>query len=47
MLDEECLVPKGNEEAYVGKMLRMFDKPHKCAALFMQPRIVLHLWNAL
>eukprot|EP00320_Phaeocystis_rex_P000214 CAMPEP_0119057708 /NCGR_PEP_ID=MMETSP1178-20130426/2102_1 /TAXON_ID=33656 /ORGANISM="unid sp, Strain CCMP2000" /LENGTH=1078 /DNA_ID=CAMNT_0007038565 /DNA_START=76 /DNA_END=3312 /DNA_ORIENTATION=- len=39
MLDEECLVPKGNEEAYVGKMLRMFDKPHKCASLFFKPRI--------
>ena len=39
MLDEECLVPKGSEEAYVGKMIRMFDKPHKCASIFCKPRI--------
>ena len=37
MLDEECLVPKGNEEAYVGKMIRMFDKPHKCALALITP----------
>ena len=39
MLDEECLVPKGTDEGYVGKMIRGFAKPHKCADIFFKPRI--------
>ena len=39
MLDEECVVPKGSDLAYVTKMIKSFEKPHKCCDVFCKPRV--------